>query len=435
MTEPSRRALPMGSGRPRGGDRLGAPALHPGPSTGRPPAPAGLVVAAFLMTMSSAFGQTNFIAIFLPSLKAELSLSDGGVGALYTMGTLASACLLAWAGKVADLFPIRWLAVAVLAGLAMTCLAMASVPASWLLLPILFGLRFFGQGALGHLAVTGVGRWYVRRRGKMMAIAVLGFAASDAVMPVSAVTLSLAIGWRQTWVAAAGLLCLVSIPLVLALLRGEPRHDVPPPDHDGTEVAKRHWTRAEVLRRPEFFGILSGIVVPSFVMTGIFFQQANLVAEKGWTLAWFAGWFSAYAGVSVCSTLATGLLVDRFDTTRLLPLFLLPMCAGVLVLALSTSPLAVPAFMILAALTAGSSSTLIGTLWAELFGTRHLGAIRSVAFAAQVVASALAPGLLGILLDLGVRLEEQCLGLAIYSLASSLWLIPLVPRLHRLARA
>jgi hypothetical protein len=39
--------------------------------------------------------------------------------------------------------------------------------------------------------------------------------------------------------------------------------------------------------------------------------------------------------------------------------------------------------MLLGALTNGSASTLLGALWAELFGTRHLGAIRSVAFAAQ----------------------------------------------------
>lgn len=168
-------------------------------------------------------------------------------------------------------------------------------------------------------------------------------------------------------------------------------------------------------------------------MTGIFFHQVHLVDVKGWSLAWFAGWFTLYAVTSVLTALLTGWLVDRYAARRFLPLFLLPMACGILVLALSRSPYAVPVFMVLGALTNGSASTLVGALWAELFGTRHLGSIRSVAFAGQVLASALAPGLIGMLLDVDVAIESQYFGLAAYALASALWLWLLVPRLNRIA--
>ncbi len=401
----------------------------------RPRAPTALVVAAIVMTMSSVFGQTYFIAIFAPWLKDELSLTDGGFGSLYTLANLASGAVLMWGGKVADRFRIRWLAVAVLAALAATCLALAAIPAVWLLLPILFGLRLFGQGFLGHLAITGVGRWYLRRRGRMMSIAVLGFSASEAVMPIVAVALIAAIGWRQTWLVAAGALVLLAAPLVLLLLRNEPAHDQSADAGGEPPPPRRQWTRAEVLRTPDFFAVLLCIATPSFVMTGIFFHQAYLVETKGWTLAWFAGWFPVFAAVSVLAALLTGWLVDRLGARRLLPLFLLPMAGGALVLAFIRSPLAVPAFMALGALTNGSASTLLGALWPELFGTRHLGAIRSIAFAAMIFAAALAPGLIGTLLDLGVRLEHQYLAMAAYALAAALALKLLVPRLNRLAAA
>jgi len=401
----------------------------------RPRAPTNLVVAAFLMTMSSAFGQTYFIAIFAPWLKSELSLTDGGFGGLYTLANLASAGVLMWAGKIADHFRIRWLAVAVMLSLAAVCVAMASISAAWLLLPVLFGLRLFGQGSMGHLAITGVGRWYLRRRGRMMSIAVLGFPASEAVMPFAAVTVIGLLGWRQTWLTGAAILCFVSLPLVLYFLRNEPAHDQAAEAHDARLPERRHWTRAEVLRRPEFYGVLSGIVVPAFIMTGIFFHQVYLVETKGWTLAWFTGWFPVFAGVSVLTALLTGWLVDRFDASRLLPLFLLPMTAGVLVLVFADSRNAVPAFMVLGALTTGSSNTLLGALWAELFGTRYLGAIRATAFSTQVLASALSPGLIGLLLDLGVALEAQYLAMAGYALVSALWLKLLVPRLYKMVEA
>ncbi len=398
-------------------------------------APASLVGAAFLMMMSSGFGQTYFIAIFAPWLKGDLGLSDGSFGGFYTLANLASACVVMWAGRFADHFRIRWLAVATLVCLAAACAAMASIPAAWLLLPIFFGLRLFGQGSLVHLALTGVGRWYARRRGRMMSLAVLGHPTGEAVMPITAVALISIVGWRQAWLIAAAALCLISVPLVLFLLRNEPAHDQTADTGDNPVAPRREWTRAEVLRTPAFFAVLLGIVAPAFTMTAVFFHQAYLVETKGWTLAWFVGWLPVFAGTSVLTALLTGWLVDRFHARQLLPLFLLPMAAGLLVLALIRSPYAVPVFMVLGALTTGSASTLLGALWAELFGTRHLGAIRSVAFGTQVFVSALAPGLIGILLDLGFRLEHQYLAMVAYAIAASLWLKLLVPRLHRLARA
>jgi MFS family permease len=397
--------------------------------------PHSLILAAFLMTMSSAFGQTYFIGIFAPQLKHALGLSDGGFGGFYMGATLASACALTWAGRVADHFRIRGLAVCVLGGLGATCAAMAGISSAWLLLPVFFCLRLFGQGFLGHLSLTGVARWYAARRGRMISFAVLGFQVSQAAMPIVAVMLNNAVGWRNTWLAAALWLGLVAIPLVRLLLRHEPPHDEKPGSAGATDGPQRDWTRAEVMRTPAFFAVLLGTVASSFVSTAVLFNQANLVAEKGWTLTWFTAWFPAYATMSFVTALLTGWLIDRFDARQLLPLFLLPLGAGVAVLGLASSPLAVPAFMMLGAITNGSGATLLAALWAELFGTRHLGAIRSIAAAAQVLASALGPGVAGVLLDLGVGLEHQFIGMALYTLAACLWLKLLAPRLDRLGEA
>jgi MFS family permease len=89
--------------------------------------------------------------------------------------------------------------------------------------------------------------------------------------------------------------------------------------------------------------------------------------------------------------------------------------------------------MFLAALTSGASSTLIAALWAELFGTRHLGAIRSIAFAGQVLASAAAPGLIGLLLDLHVPIETQYWGIVAFAGASMVLLKAISPQLDRIA--
>ena len=65
----------------------------------------------------------------------------------------------------------------------------------------------------------------------------------------------------------------------------------------------------------------------------------------------------------------------------------------------------------------GFSSTISGAIWPELYGTRHLGAIRSVVISTMVLATAMGPGITGLLIDAGVPFSLQLAGMGAYSLA------------------
>jgi len=67
-----------------------------------------------VLTLSSCFGQTFFISIFAGEIRGEFGLSHGEWGGIYTIGTLASALLMLWAGGLTDRFRIRNLAPVVL---------------------------------------------------------------------------------------------------------------------------------------------------------------------------------------------------------------------------------------------------------------------------------------------------------------------------------
>lgn len=87
--------------------------------------------------------------------------------------------------------------------------------------------------------------------------------------------------------------------------------------------------------------------------------------------------------------------------------------------------------MALMGATAGGSAILFGAVWAELYGTGHLGAIRALAVALQVLATALAPATLGWLIDQGVGLDRQATLLSLLVCASALGLALLLPSLLR----
>ncbi|WP_186415436.1 MFS transporter [Pannonibacter sp. P2PFMT1] len=368
--------------------------------------------AAFLMTAFSGFGQTFFISLSAGDVRAELDLSNGAFGSLYMAATLGSALTLPTLGRVLDRFSVAQVAAGVMVMLGLFCSLMASATSIWMVGLALYGLRLFGQGMMSNTAMTAAGRWFDAQRGRAVAVIGLGFPASEAIMPVTFVAIMTSFGWRQGWWVAVAVMLALVLPIVLLLLRKE---RVPVNTAmDVKVVERRHWTRAEVLRDPMFYLVSAGVLAPPFIVTAVLFHQAYLVDLRGWTRELFATAFIVMSASAVLSSLVLGQLIDRFTARRILPFMLVPLACGTAVLALVHAPYAPFIFMALIGLSNGFVATFTGALWPELYGTRHLGAVRSVVFAFMVFASALGPGLAGWLIDFGVPYDGQILGFSLY---------------------
>lgn len=370
------------------------------------------LAAGLLLTFFSSFGQTFFISLFAGEIRSEFSLSHGDFGAIYMAATLFSAGTLTVIGKVVDDHSIASVAVGVILALTLFCIGMANVASVWMLFAVIYGLRLFGQGMLTHTAFTAMGRWYSAQRGRAVSVATLGHQVGEALLPILFVSLIGIVGWRTGWWIAAGALFVGALPAILWLLQVErtPRAR----KVTGVPETGRQWTRGEVLRDPAFWVISCGTLAPPFIGTTIFFHQVYLVELRGWTQELFAAAFVAMSGMTVVFALATGWAIDRFSALKLLPFFLLPLSLACLVLAGVAHPAAAFIFMMLLGASYGISSTLFGALWPEVYGTRHLGAIRSVVVALMVLSSALGPGVTGWLIDLGVAYERQMVAMAGY---------------------
>jgi hypothetical protein len=72
------------------------------------------LLAGFLLTMFSSFGQTFFIGLSGNELRASFSLSDGEFGTIYMLATLGSALTLPWLGKFLDVLPGRKMALSLI---------------------------------------------------------------------------------------------------------------------------------------------------------------------------------------------------------------------------------------------------------------------------------------------------------------------------------
>jgi MFS family permease len=380
----------------------------------------------FLMALGSSFGQTFFIGVFGPAIETTFGLSHAGWGSIYMAGTLLSALLLPFTGRLIDRMPLARYAILVCIGLAAATLAAALCPAAIFLIPVVFLLRQSGQGLASHVAITAMVKAFDRNRGKAVAIATLGFPAGRAVMPFCAVAAIAAIGWRATFALSAVLVVVLMIPAVIWLLRrdtasrpaGVELEDGPPVAARGLAVPDR--TLGEVLRHPFFYLILPGILGPSFIETALFFHQLSIAESKGWSAEWVTAGYAVFALMTTLVTLMAGPLIDRIGATRLLPLVLMPLVVGVLVLAYLDHAIWAWVYLALAGIGSGAMRIVQPVMFAELFGTGHIGAIRSAAATLSVFASALGPPALGLMMDAGIAFAPMGLGAALYLVAASL---------------
>ncbi len=375
------------------------------------------LAAGFVMALASSFGQTFFIALYSEPLRLAFDLSHGAFGTIYMLGTLLSAATLVQLGRLADIVPPRRLALLVVLALAAICLAMASVATWWLLIPVVFGLRLFGQGMISHLSQTCMARWFNASRGRALSIASLGYPTGEALLPLVAVALIGLIGWRQSWLLAALTLIVAVAPLLAWLLakKRTPQSG----DRQGDEVpgmAGRHWSRRHMLRHPLFFLLLPGILGPGFLITVVFFLASHIANVKGWPIEAMAARYWVYALCSVGAALVSGLAIDRFSARACLPFYQVPLAISLVVIAFGQTPASIAAILGLCGLTAGAAATVHAALWAELYGTRHIGAIKALAHSVMVFASAAGPGVTGLIIDAGVPFPDQALWFAFYTL-------------------
>ncbi len=387
-----------------------------------------LVAFSFLMALYSSFGQTYFVGVFGPQVQAEFGLSHTMWGTIYLLGTLASALVLPFSGPLIDRLRHRPFAHAVTGLLILASFYMAWVPGPVGLVLAIFLLRHSGQGLASHVSVTSMARYFDRDRGRAIAIAAMGYTVGEAVLPFLAVVLIAIMGWRWTYASAAIFIILTLIPAGFWLLRDHDsfhrRHArVQANTPEGSTSTRRSWTRAEVLRDVRFYLMCPGILSSSMIVTAFFFHHLNIASTKGWSGEWITGTYILYAGAGTVTMLLAGPLIDRLTAVRVTQIMLIPLVLSCLILGLAAHPLAVLVYMVVLGVHSGLHLTSVSALWAELYGLKHLGAIKSLYTALMVLSSALGPVIMGSLMDLGVGIALTCALFAGYALIGNLLLL------------
>jgi predicted MFS family arabinose efflux permease len=353
----------------------------------------------FILTFCSSFGQTFFIGIFNPFIRQDLSLSHSEFGMIYSLATLLSSFSLIWIGKKIDDFKIIYFAIGVCLFLSFAAFFLTLVTNLTLLFFGIYFLRLSGQGLMTHTASTSMAKFFDLNRGKALSISWLGLSLGEGILPYLVIFFMKLYSWKMIWMGLSILLLLV-VPIVFFILRtyqdGATEQSI---NKSSVDKQIKNWTRAEVLKDPKFYFLLPAVLAPAFLTTGIFINQIYIFESKNWSMLLLAQGFTLYAIVSVITLAVSGFLIDRFSAIKVLPFYLLPTITAYLLVIFSGWKFAPIAMMILIAMTNGTSSVLLTSTWSEIYGTKHLGGIRSITVSFFVFSTAVAPVLFGFLID------------------------------------
>ncbi|MGM0481005.1 MAG: MFS transporter [Pseudomonadota bacterium] len=361
----------------------------------------GFLMFGFIATFASSFGQTFFISLFVNDIVAANQLSYGDFGSLYAITTAVGGVFLMRLGKRLDVVPLTYFVHFVVLGLAASAAAMAlSMQASsWLLLIVaLFGLRLFGQGLMGHMAVTSMGRYFDQLRGRAVAFSGIGFPTGEILLPSLVLLLLAQIGYINTWWSITAGILLLLWPLLFTLHNRHPSVSVAD-EHGTSEQPLALLRQRDLIRDSRFLGVLPAMLALPFVMTGILINQTWFADQNGWSAAVIAGGIALFSVSRVITSIAAGSLVDKVGSFRLIGVNVLPVALGLVFLGLIDAAWAWFVFMGLCGLSAGFNSAISGTLWPELFGVRSLATVRALYHALMIFSTALAPLIYGYLID------------------------------------
>jgi len=197
-----------------------------------------IVVVCVLSKIAKIQGQNNIMAYTVPHLQEELELSNGELGALFSAATVSASSVQPLFGRGLDRLGAR---ICIPVALMCLCLVLfcfsevrrpSQVPVKYLeVVALFFFLRALSMGALEIFSSACVQKWFVRRRGRALAVVAtltqFGNAAGGEVIS----ELVLAAGWR-TAARGGSLVNLALVPVAALLLRRSPEACGLAPDGD-----------------------------------------------------------------------------------------------------------------------------------------------------------------------------------------------------------
>ncbi len=398
-----------------------------------------IVAVGFLANVGSSFALASTLSIFLKPLTADLGISRGVFSLLRSGEGLVGAAIAPFIGTLADRHGGRWLIAIGTAVVAVGYLLLGQAETFTQFAFVRLTLVTWGDAMMGSMVVNViVAQWFLLRRGRALAVTSMGVGFAKVCMPIVAASLILGLGWRQTWAVFGCVILVLVVGPSLLFVRRRPEEMGLVPDgapafnaNPGLSAERKSmsanlpsreemvWTRAEALRTSAFWLLVVTFGIASVGVTGLNLHIYPYVTDLGHRPVIAASVMSVIASMQLASPLAWGLIAERIDVRIAAMLRFVIQAIGLgLAIVGENLPCLYSGFF-LYGIGLGGNLVLPEMMWANYFGRRSLGKVRSLGLLISQALAAAGPPFFGFLFDLtgGYGLSFTLFGCALITSA------------------
>ncbi len=321
--------------------------------------------------------------VFMKPLQDEFGWTATQLGIGIALWAAAGGVFSPFLGRLLDRFGARRIMLAAVFSGGFSFMAFAQMRSLNHLYAILFFSTICTAASTYLPVVSVISKWFVRRRGMAMGIAMMGMGVGGAIAPVVSNILIQSVGWRWAYRIFGIALWALLLPVVAMWIHGSPSDLGLKPDGDeGAEIEKEagsddpaHAPQAEFTARQalglwNFWGLGLADVANAIpvVAIGVFLVVLSIEAGIDEKTATYA--YGSISLFGIIGVLAAGAAADRLNRKVMLSIsYGLPAVAVLFLFGLkSAGPLFL--FAIIAGLAGGFRAALWPLVISDCFGRR-----------------------------------------------------------------
>jgi MFS family permease len=397
-------------------------------------------IVATLGMIATSPGQAFTVSLFIDHYIADFGIDRTTVSTLFSLGTFFAALSLTWVGMRIDRQGNRAVGVVIAIVFAVVLVLLSLTNGMIPLLLGFFAIRFLGQGSLFLVSTTAIARWWRYQRGWMIGLALVGFALFRAAYQPALQSLIDSVGWRTSWVILGLGVGVIIVPLWWVFMRDQPEQYGLLPDGEGQPAdvialledpvdSEVNWTLKQAQRTAAFWVFLFGRILSASWGTGLIFHQVSIFDQVGHSAIVAAQTFGTISLVTALVTPLIGRYISRIRPGIVMAVQLLATISALLLALVMTETWMLHLYAISFGLMMALGGAFNGTVWADLFGRLHHGAIRGFVATAMVLGTSIGPILFGFSYDhLGGYAPVVYLGVALILIETVFCLVVKTPQ-------
>jgi len=372
-----------------------------------------IVAATFGMWFT---GAASPFAIILKQLMVEFNIGRGPISFLPTIFSIAGGITALFVGRLLkNRHPQKFILWGSVVG--GTVFLLGSVTRDLWQLYVIYTLSgAVLSGAAGGVSVIILlSKWFNRKRGLAVGIALSGMAFGSLVLNPVLAEIAVNFGWRATYVFAGALILLINVPVAIFVLKGTPEERGVLPDGiipsaaEITTAAKTTTISSEI--NPKSMGLLAYLKHPgvwlvclcfllmSMGSTAIMQHEVSFLTDSGISTTLAASALGFTGGICGIAGLISGWLADRMPRKYVTMIFALITLAGILVLMRADTMPLVWLFVVIFGFGSGAAGIIFPLIIGDIVGPAGFSTVFGFANMAFCLGWALGAPLAGFIFD------------------------------------